>query len=78
MDRPPSSATQTKKRQTFIVPKRSFIQKYPKSFVWVGTAIGTLIFFSRPIYDIFFRTEFAEAPEDPEERRAFIKNQWKI
>lgn len=78
MDRPPSSTTQTRKRQTFIVPKRSLIQKYPKTTVWLGTVIGLSIFFSRPIYDIFFRTEFAQAPEDPDDRRAFVLKQWKI
>lgn len=78
MDKPTPTTANTKKRQTFIIPKRSLLQKYPKTFVWVGTTVGLAIFFSRPLYDAFFRTEFAIAPEDPDERRAFLRKQWKI
>lgn len=78
MDNPSATNTNNKKRQTFIIPKRNFVQKYPKTTVWVGTVVGLSIFFSRPIYDIFFRTEFAVAPTDPDERRAAVLKQWKI
>lgn len=78
MEKPSPMTNNTKKRQTFIIPKRSIVQKYPRTFIWTGTVIGLTIFFSRPLYDAFFRTEFAKAPEDPEERRDFIRKQWKI
>lgn len=78
MDKLSLPNTTTKKRQTFIIPKRSIIQKHPKKSIYILTALGLAIFFSRPIYDAFFRTEFAPTPVDPEKRRAALLKQWKI
>lgn len=37
------------------IPRRnSWIYRYPRVFVGVSTTTALLIFFSRPIYDIFF------------------------
>lgn len=41
------------------VKKLSWIQKHPKLFFWTSLTSGLLIFFSRPIYDMFIRTDFA-------------------
>lgn len=65
-------------RKTFIVPKRSFIEKYPKTVMVTGTILGLGIFFSRPIYDAFFRTEFAPTPATPEARREALLKAWKV
>lgn len=65
-------------RKTFIVPKRSIIQKYPKIIIVGGTILGLGIFFSRPIYDAFFRTDFAPTPATPEARREALLKAWKV
>lgn len=35
--------------------QRSWIYRYPRTFQITFTALGVGIFFSKPIYDIFFR-----------------------
>lgn len=67
-----------RRRRSYVIPKRSLVRRYPKFFVWTATITGTAIFFSRPLYDIFFRTEFTPLPEDPDERRAAILKAWKV
>lgn len=66
------------KKQLVIVPKRHFYNKYPKTFMWGGTVTCLLIFYSRPIYDALFRTEFTPTPETPEARREAFRQAWKI
>lgn len=75
----PNNQTTTAKqrRQTYIIPKRSIYQRYPLTFVWTCTIAGLLIFFSRPIYDGFIRTDFPEPPP-PDKRREYILKAWKI
>lgn len=66
------------KRQTFVVPKRSFIQKYPKLSLFGAIGTGLAIFFSRTIYDAFFRTEFAPYAATADERRVNRQKAWRI
>lgn len=76
MDTSKTNSTKPR-RKTFIVPKRTFILRYPRATIWVGTTLGLLIFFSRPIYDAFFRTEFAPTPP-PGKLREYTLKQWKV
>lgn len=46
-------------RKRIEIRKRTFVQRYPKTVFWTSVTTGLLVFFSRPIYDAFFRTEFA-------------------
>lgn len=50
---------------TYRMQKRTWIQKNPRLFVGLTTAGGLLIFFSRPIYDIFIRTDRPMHPKYP-------------
>lgn len=45
-----------------FVPKRNFIQRYPRAFQTVFITVGLLIFFSKPIYDGFIRDDYLPAP----------------
>jgi hypothetical protein len=54
--------------------KRTWIQKNPRLFVYVATSSLLLAFFSRPIYDIFFRDYSQLKPDTIEEQR----RKWKI
>lgn len=51
-------------RPSYSVPKRSFYQKYPRSIQVTIISTFLLTFFSRPIYDIFFR-DYVEVPYLP-------------
>lgn len=66
-----------KKRRSYIIPKRNIMLRYPRTFIHTTTVVALLIFFSRPLYDIFFRTDFLPAPP-PEKRREALLKQWKI
>lgn len=75
----PNSKSQTTRtrRQTYIIPKRSFAQRYPMVTVWSATVGALLIFFSRPLYDAFIREpDFPDIPAD--KRREAILKAWKI
>lgn len=76
MDNP--KQPEPRRRRSYIIPKRTFLQRYPKSVVLVGTVGGILIFFSRTIYDAFIRTDFAPVPADPDKRREAILQAWKV
>ncbi|CAG0920594.1 unnamed protein product [Notodromas monacha] len=52
-------------RHQYDPKKLSFIQRNPRRFVTVFTTVSLLIFFSKPIYDIFIKP----LVEDPEERK---------
>lgn len=70
-----------RRRQKFVVPKHNFIEKYPKLVIWGGTFIGLCAFFSKPIYDSFFRTEFPPPPprfETYEERHEWHMKKWRV
>lgn len=74
-----NSKTQTSRtrRQTYIIPRRSFTQRYPLTTIWAGTIGGLLIFFSRPLYDAFIREhEIQDIPAD--QRREALLKAWKI
>lgn len=64
-----------RKRQSYIIPKRNFLQKYPKTVVYVGTITGLLIFFSRPLYDAFIRDDIT--PIEPSKRTETILRAWR-
>lgn len=51
-------------RPSYIVPKRSFYRKHPLAIQIVTTSTFLLTFFSRPIYDIFFR-DYVDVPQLP-------------
>lgn len=71
------SQTTRTRRQTYIVPKRSFAQRFPMVTIWTCTVGGLLVFFSRPLYDAFIREpEYSDIPED--QRRAALIKAWKI
>lgn len=71
-----NQATRTR-RQTYIIPKRSIIQRYPLTTFWGCTVTALLVFFSRPLYDAFIREpEFQEIPA--ERRRDAIREAWRI
>ncbi|KAH9642427.1 hypothetical protein HF086_007559 [Spodoptera exigua] len=53
-DRPAKEAMDNRRRSQPL-GKRSWIYRYPKTFQITFTALGLGIFFSKPIYDIFFR-----------------------
>ncbi|CAD0206081.1 unnamed protein product [Chrysodeixis includens] len=59
-DRPNKSAMDDRRRSQTL-GKRSWIYRYPRTFQITFTSLGLGIFFSKPIYDIFFR---ANEPED--------------
>jgi len=40
---------------SYKVPKQTWLQRNPRLTVHLITVTGLLVFFSRPIYDIFFR-----------------------
>lgn len=42
---------------SYKVPKQKFIQRYPRLAVSLMVTTGLLIFYSRPIYDIFIRDQ---------------------
>lgn len=66
------------RRQTYIIPKRRIHHRYPMIYISACTTVGLLIFFSRPIYDAFFRKqEFCE-PVPPEKRRELLQKAWSI
>jgi hypothetical protein len=54
--------------------KRTWIQKNPRLFVYVATSSLLLAFFSRPIFDIFFRDYTNLQPIPVEETR----KKWKL
>lgn len=65
------------RRQTYIIPKRSIIQRYPLTTFWGCTVTALLVFFSRPLYDAFIRQpEIHDIPAD-QRREATIKA-WRI
>ncbi|KRF97479.1 uncharacterized protein Dwil_GK27303 [Drosophila willistoni] len=41
------------RRRTAVLPKRSWIQRNPRLFQITALTTSLLIFFSKPIYDIF-------------------------
>lgn len=67
----------TGRRRSYIVPKRNFMQRNPKLVIYSGTALGLLIFFSRPIYDIFRTDPGPPLPPSANRREAILK-QWKV
>lgn len=78
MDRQNTKAQATRtRRQTYIIPKRSFAKRYPLTTIWTCTVAGLLVFFSRPLYDAFLREpEIHEIP--PDQRREAILKAWRI
>lgn len=65
------------RRQSYIIPKRSFARRYPLTTVWTSTIAALLVFFSRPLYDAFIREpEIQDIPAD-KRREAMIKA-WRI
>lgn len=65
------------RRQTYIIPRRPFSQRYPLTTIWVSTVAGLLVFFSRPLYDAFIREpEIHDIPAD--KRREAILKAWRI
>lgn len=64
------------RKQSYIIPKRGYLQRYPLIYISVCTVIGLGTFFSRPIYDAFIRDEYTEYVP-PEQRRQAIQNAWR-
>lgn len=52
-------------RPNYVVPKRTFFQKYPRVVIISTISSFLLAFFSRPIYDIFIN-DYAEVPKVPQ------------
>lgn len=69
--------TNRTRRQTYIIPKRTFAQRNPLTTIWASTIAGLAIFFSRPIYDAFIRdSEVQDIPA--EQRREVLLKAWRI
>lgn len=49
------------KPRGILVPKRSWIQRNPRAFSVIFITSSLLVFFSRPIYDAFIRTDLVPA-----------------
>lgn len=77
MDKPKINAKTANRRQTYIVPKRAFWQRYPMITIWTGTISALLIFFSRPIYDAFIRKDNFVELKTSKERIDYARRQWK-
>lgn len=75
-----NTKTQTTRtrRQTYIIPKRTFIQRYPLTTIWVSTIAGLLVFFSRPLYDAFIREPEIHEEIPADQRRQAILKAWRI
>lgn len=65
------------RKQTYIIPKRGVVQRHPMIYISCITIIGLGIFFSRPIYDAFFRTYEPTGHIPMEQRRQMIKDAWR-
>lgn len=79
MDKQSTAKAQTNRtrRQTYIIPKRTFPQRYPLTTIWSATIAGLAIFFSRPIYDAFIRTDVtSDIPAD--QRKEIMIKAWRI
>lgn len=69
--------TNRTRRQTYIIPKRTFSQRYPLITIWASTIAGLAVFFSRPLYDAFIREpEIHDIPAD--KRQEAIIKAWRI
>lgn len=55
---------ETHPNRPYKIPKRTLLQRYPKLFFWGSITLSLTVFYSRPLYDIFFRTDF-KVPEVP-------------
>lgn len=77
MDKSKFNTTNANRRQTYIIPKRVFWQRYPMTTLWTGTITALLIFFSRPIYDAFFRKDNFIELKTSKERIDYARKQWK-
>lgn len=43
----------TQRRKTAIIPKRSWVYRYPKTFQFTAITASLLVLFSKPLYDAF-------------------------
>lgn len=66
------------RKQSYIIPKRGIVQRFPLIYLTGGTILGLAIFFSRPIYDAFFRKQEYSPALTPEQRRKAILDAWSI
>lgn len=66
------------RRQTYIIPKRRIFERYPMVTLWSCTGVALLIFFSRPIYDIFIREPQYTELKEGEKLRDVIYKAWKV
>lgn len=57
-------------KRRILAKDRGFIHKYPYTVVGVGTFVFLSIFFSRPLYDIFFTrpTDFEQVCREHKSR----------
>lgn len=65
------------RRQTYIIPKRKFWQRYPMITMWTCTTGALLIFFSRPLYDAFIREPQITELKPNETVREAVYRSWK-
>lgn len=56
------------KPRGILVPKRSWIQRNPRAFSIIFITTSMLVFFSRPIYDAFIRTDLVPAKSGESKR----------
>lgn len=76
MDKSKFNPSNANRRQTYIIPKRPLWQRYPM-LTLVSCTIGSLlIFFSRPIYDAFFRKDNFIELKTSKERMEYTRKQW--
>lgn len=66
------------RKQTYIIPKRGIIHRHPMIYIWLITFSGLGIFFSRPIYDAFFRKYESTDHLTKEQRRQLVLDSWRI
>lgn len=52
-------------RRSKTLGQRSWIYRYPRTFQITFTVLGLGVFFSKPIYDIFFRERFVPDLSEP-------------
>lgn len=49
-------------KRSYVVPKRSWVQKNPRLFQGIFITVSLIAFFSKPIYDGFIRDDLPQLP----------------
>ncbi|CAO1433114.1 unnamed protein product [Diamesa tonsa] len=54
--------TDQQPKRSYVVPKRSWVQKNPRLFQGIFITVSLLAFFSKPIYDGFIKDDYPQLP----------------